>query len=57
MYNFTFEGEEEGNYIIADGLCSGDFYAQNRRSGRKPVPTQQQEALMEELATFVKQAR
>ncbi len=57
VYNFTFEGEEEGNYIIADGLCSGDFYAQNRRSGRKPVPTQQQEALMKELAAFVKQAR
>lgn len=52
VYNFTFEGEKKGNYIIADGLCSGDFYAQNKRSGRKPALTEQQKALTEELAAF-----
>ena len=42
VYNFTFEEEEEGNYIIADGLYSGDFYAQNKCSNRKEVPTEEQ---------------
>ena len=52
VYNFTFEEEEEGNYIIADGLYSGDFYAQNKCSNRKEVPTEEQKALIQELAAF-----
>lgn len=52
VYNFTFEGEEEGNYVIANGLYSGDFYAQNKRRDKKPLLTEEQKALIAELAVF-----
>lgn len=55
VYNFTFEGEEEGNYVIANGLYSGDFYAQNLQGSRKPVPTPEQEALGNELDRLMSQ--
>lgn len=49
VYNFSFEGEELGNYVIAEGIYSGDLYAQNKRSGKKKQPTEEQVALFEEM--------
>ena len=55
VYNFSFEGENQGNYVVADGLYSGDLFAQNMRRERKLVPTQEKRAIWEELDRLVQQ--
>lgn len=30
VYNFTFEGKEQGTYLIANGLYTGDLFMQNK---------------------------
>lgn len=52
VYNFSFEGEEMENYVIAEGIYSGDLYAQNKRSGKKKQPTKEQMALLEEMRRY-----
>lgn len=53
VYNFVFEGEENPNYIEADGFWSGDFYAQNRKREKKPAQlTEEAIALRDELRKF-----
>ncbi len=49
VYNFSFEGEEKENYVVAEGIYSGDLYAQNKRSGKKKQPTKEQMTLLEEM--------
>lgn len=55
VYNFSFEGEETGNYLIAGGLYSGDFIAQNRRKEKRMQPSQKQQQLSEELHRMAEQ--
>lgn len=31
VYNFTFEGEDEGAYLVANGFYSGDLHMQNEK--------------------------
>lgn len=53
VYNFTFEGEENPNYVEADGFWSGDFYAQNEKKEKKPAQlTEEALALRDELRAF-----
>jgi hypothetical protein len=57
VYNFSFAGEEEGNYLIANGFYSGDFYAQHILRGTPPPLTPEQEQLklkLKELANRMK---
>lgn len=55
VYNFVFEGEENPNYIEADGFWSGDFYAQNEKKEKKPAQlTEEAMALRDELRRFAK---
>lgn len=56
VYNFSFEGEEGENYVIAEGLYSGDLYAQNKRAGKKKQMTEGQEALFAEMKRFREEA-
>jgi hypothetical protein len=35
VYNFSFEGEDDGNYLAANGFWSGDMFAQNKRVCRR----------------------
>ncbi len=52
VYNFSFENQTGSVYIIADGLCAGDFHAQNEENER-PAKTAEEAELdrrrMEEL--------
>lgn len=52
VYNFSFEGEEGENYVIAEGLYSGDLYAQNKRAGKKKQMTEEQKVLFAEMKRF-----
>lgn len=52
VYNFSFEGEEGENYVVAEGLYSGDMYAQNRRACRKKPLSGDQEELVAEMKRF-----
>lgn len=55
VYNFTFQGEDDGNYLIANRFYSGDFYAQNKLE-KIPVPlTEEQERLDNEMADLMVQ--
>lgn len=49
VYNFSFEGENEGNYIVANDYYSGDFYAQNLLKMPEPTMTAQQQSVFDEL--------
>lgn len=49
VYNFTFEGEEEANYLIANQLYSGDFYAQNTAKEEPSVLSEKQKEINSEL--------
>ncbi len=56
VYNFVFEGEENPNYIEADGFWSGDFYAQNAKKDKKPAKlTEEAMALRDELRKFAEE--
>lgn len=56
VYNFVFEGEENPNYIVADGFWSGDFYAQNEKKEKKPAQlTEEAMALRDELRRFAEE--
>lgn len=53
VYNFTFDGKEQGAYLIANGLYSGDMFMQNMTESqpteeRKFTPEEKQ--LMAEMA-------
>jgi hypothetical protein len=53
VYNFIFTDVEEGTYLIADGLCSGDLRMQNRGAEKKEdVISGEQEAIMAEMRRF-----
>ncbi len=54
VYNFVFEGEDEGNYLVANGFFSGDFYAQNKLPQEEATLTPESEALIEEMSRLVK---
>lgn len=49
VYNFTFEGEEDGNYLIANKFYSGDFYAQNKFKRKPAALTKERKELHDEL--------
>ncbi len=55
VYNFSFENQTESVYIIADGLCAGDFTAQNEAAA-SPAQTAEEAELarkrMEELRSL-----
>lgn len=56
VYNFVFGGEENHNYIEADGFWSGDFYAQNAKKEKKPAQlTEEAMALRDELRRFAEE--
>lgn len=53
VYNFVFKGEENPNYIEADGFWSGDFYAQNTKKEKTPAKlTEEAMALRDEFRRF-----
>lgn len=53
VYNFTFEGETEGRYIIANGFYAGDLKMQNtKKEYPKKEPTQEDQELFEEAKRF-----
>ena len=53
VYNFSFSGQTEANYIIAGDLYSGDFFAQNLL--RDPVKIEEeQKALIAEMEALKK---
>lgn len=58
VYNFSFEEEENGVYIIANGFCSGDLKLQNKKSDvhDKPITLEQSE-LVKEVELHMKQMR
>ncbi len=50
VYNFTFAGEEEGTYLIANGFYSGDLKMQNKKEKPKDIIlTSEDLALIEEV--------
>lgn len=53
VYNFTFEGETEGRYIIANGFYTGDLKMQNtKKEYPEKEPTQEDQELFEEAKRF-----
>jgi hypothetical protein len=57
VYNFSFDGEETGNYLIANGFYSGDFYAQNVLHKNLLSLTSEQERLYLELREIASQKK
>lgn len=55
VYNFTFRDEDDGNYLIADGFYSGDFYAQNKLERTPPPITEEQKKLGKEAEQLMHQ--
>ncbi len=50
VYNFTFDGEETGAYLIANGFYAGDLKMQNKREKAKEIPlTQEDQEFVEEM--------
>lgn len=37
VYNFSFKNEDNGVYIIANGIWAGDFFAQNKGSETRQI--------------------
>lgn len=55
VYNFTFEGETEGRYIIANGFYAGDLKMQNtKKESPKKELTPEDMELFEEAKRFQK---
>lgn len=53
VYNFTFAGEEEGAWLIANGFYSGDLRMQNKKSRKKKTPlTQEDREFIDEMKAF-----
>lgn len=53
VYNFTFEGKDEGAYLIANGLYSGDLFMQNTKENQPRKVREfnpEEKRLMEEMA-------
>lgn len=46
VYNFVFEGENQPNYIEANGYWSGDYYAQNEEEKKEPAPLSEESKLL-----------
>ena len=49
VYNFMFEGEHEGNFLIANGFFAGDFYAQNMQSDNEKKLATEHQAMLKEF--------
>lgn len=53
VYNFTFAGEEEGVWLIANGFYSGDLRMQNKKKEQKKTClTQEEKEFVEEMKAF-----
>jgi hypothetical protein len=53
VYNFTFEGEDSGVYLIANGFYSGDLRMQNEQMERpERVLTQTEKQIIAETMLF-----
>lgn len=53
VYNFTFTGEDEGIWLIANGFYSGDLRMQNKKSEKKePCLTQEDREFIDEMKAF-----
>lgn len=49
VYNFTFEGEQQPNYVLANGFWSGDFYAQNQEEKKTLVLTEETKEIVQDM--------
>lgn len=50
VYNFTFAGCEDGEYLIANGFYTGDLYMQNKKTqSERPPLSGEEQAFIEEM--------